>query len=251
LESINYNVKCIGAGPNDPELLTIKAMKAIKEADIIITPGIQCTDIIKYLNAENKRVKLNWNEYDNHINLVLNNRDKKIVRLYSGDPTLYGSLYVFINDLRYHKIPFEIIPGVTSAFYASSIINLEYTISRYLIPNGRSLLLTTYASNPEFKNQIQGKPNLVIYMNEEYCMKDMSKDLSDIYGGDTICIVFHDRRLGYRDYKPVIREVKIKDLSDYNILEYEYNTLILISHSYERYKNIISPIIMHKIVKGI
>lgn len=229
-------VKCIGIGPNDPELITVKALKAIKNADVILGLKNQSEDIIKYYGLEDKTIMLEYNEHKKFIEYAL--LYKKVVKFYNGDPSLYSEMFLFIHNLRCMNIKFEIIPGVTSAFYAAALLELEYTIPSFLNGNARSLLITSYRWNPKFKDQIQGSPSSVIYMNVKEDMDSICKILSEVYGEDTKCIVFAQIRNGYLNYKFIKNILKIKELNGYDIESCGHNNMIIVSHSYN---SIIKP----------
>lgn len=231
------DIICIGAGLNDPELITVKGLKELKNADIIILPDEQCDYLIEYYKPKGKHIRLHWDKFDELLKIVLENRDKKIVKLYTGDPSLFSSMFDFINNLRILNIPFKIIPGVTSAFYAASLLKLEYTTASYWSENSRSLLLTTAFRNPKFKEHIQGSPSVILYMNED--MEYICSSLSDVYGEETECIVVHEKEYN---------KIKIKELKEYDIMKYGYNNMIIISHSFKVKEKMIRN---KKIVKGV
>jgi len=231
-------ITCIGIGPNDPELITVKALKAINNADVILGLKNQSEDIIEYYNIKFKTILLEYNEHKKFIEYAILNRNKNVVKFYNGDPSLYSEMFLFIHNLKCMNIKFEIIPGITSAFYASSWLELEYTIPPFLNDNARSLLITSYLWNPKFKEQIKGAPSAVIYMNKQESMKKICDILSDVYGEETKCIIFAQIRNGYLDYKFIKNIIKIKELGEYDIKSCGHNNMIIVSHSYN---SIIKP----------
>jgi precorrin-2/cobalt-factor-2 C20-methyltransferase len=138
---------CIGCGPGDPELLTIKALNLIKEADVIFVPtsksdkpSIALSIVSKYINKSTKIINLvfpmvkdknslkeYWKKNTIEISEMVRT-GKKTLYLTVGDPSLYSTwIYIHRELKNNHKdIEVEIIPGITSifAFAAESKISL-------------------------------------------------------------------------------------------------------------------------------
>jgi precorrin-4 methylase len=227
-------ITCIGIGPNDPELITVKALRAIENADLIIGLKNQSEDIIKYYELEDKTIMLEYNEHEMFIDYAIQYRDENLVKFYNGDPSLYSEMFLFIHNLKCMNIDFEIIPGVTSAFYASALLKMEYTIPSFINRDARSLLITSYWSNPKFGTQIKGSPNVVIYMTKQENLRNMCYELSSVYGNSKKCIVFTQKRNGYLDYEIITDTMTIEELKDYTICG--HNNMIIISHSLDSIK---------------
>lgn len=113
----------VGAGPGDPELLTIKALKAIESADAVVYDRLVSEAIVAlipqgtprfYAGKSCKQKAMTQDEI--HVLLVaLAKTGKNVVRLKGGDPLLFGRGGEEALELRKHHISFEIIPGITSA----------------------------------------------------------------------------------------------------------------------------------------
>ncbi|MCJ7636601.1 MAG: precorrin-2 C(20)-methyltransferase [Nitrososphaeraceae archaeon] len=138
---------CVGCGPGDPELLTIKALNLIKEADVIFVPtsksdkpSIALSIVAKYINKSTKIINLvfpmikdknslkeYWIKNTSEISEMVRT-GKKTLYLTVGDPSLYSTwIYIHRELKNNHKdIEIEIIPGITSifAFAAESKISL-------------------------------------------------------------------------------------------------------------------------------
>ncbi len=137
----------IGAGPGDPELLTIKGQKAIQIADIIIYAGSLVNRRILDYARENAEIH---NSASMNLGEILEIMDeetqkgKTIARVHTGDPSIYGAIGEQIQFLKENKIDFEIIPGVSSLFGAAAALETELTlpeISQTVIitrPHGRT-----------------------------------------------------------------------------------------------------------------
>ena len=121
----------IGAGPGDPELLTIKGQNAIKNADIIIYAG---SLVNKEILSVAKETAMIYNSASMNLDEILNIMDKEtkkgkiVARVHTGDPSIYGAIGEQIEFLRHNDITFEIIPGVSSLFATAAALESELTL---------------------------------------------------------------------------------------------------------------------------
>ena len=124
-------VSFIGAGPGDPELITVKGMKAIQQADIVIYAGSLVSE--KILGYAKEGAEIHNSAYMNleETTKVIIDGVKaggKIVRVHTGDPSLYGAILEQIAPLEEAGISYEIIPGVSSAFASAAYLKAELTL---------------------------------------------------------------------------------------------------------------------------
>ncbi|WP_375722799.1 uroporphyrinogen-III C-methyltransferase [Arcobacter sp. KX21116] len=124
-----------GAGPGDPELLTLKAINAIRNADIIVYDRLVNKEILnyakkdvalKYVGKENKKHTVPQNEI-NEILFQASQKYENVVRLKGGDPFVFGrggeeAIYLFERDVK-----FEIIPGISSSVAVASYAGIPVT----------------------------------------------------------------------------------------------------------------------------
>ena len=130
--NIKYNpVLFIGAGPGDPDLITVKGMNALKQADLIIYTGsLVPKKLLTWARPEAEAL----NSASMHLDEIIEKirvsyfKGKKVVRLHTGDPSLYGAILEQFKELEKLSIKFETIPGVTAAFAAAASMNMEYTL---------------------------------------------------------------------------------------------------------------------------
>ena len=124
-------VAFIGAGPGDPELLTVKAQRLICQADVIIyadslIPPEICVgarpDAVIYQSAT-----LTLEETTVLI-CAAAERGQHVARLQSGDPSVYGALHEQLVMLDRHGITYYIVPGVSSVFAAAALLGVELTV---------------------------------------------------------------------------------------------------------------------------
>lgn len=132
-------ISFVGAGPGDPELLTIKAMERIKEADMIIHAGsLVNPEILKYAKEDAEIYDSKDMVLEDIAGLMIKGfrAGKKVVRLQTGDLSLYSSLAEQITPLEAEGIDIEIIPGISSFQAASASLKKEYTV-----PGGTQTLI--------------------------------------------------------------------------------------------------------------
>ena len=129
-------VYLIGAGPGDPELITVKAVNILKKADVIIYDRLANEEILEYapdakLIYVGKKAGEHYKSQEEINQIIVNEaKDKNnniIVRLKGGDPFVFGRGGEEILDLINENISFEIIPGVTSAIGVPTTIGLPVT----------------------------------------------------------------------------------------------------------------------------
>lgn len=117
------SVTLVGAGPGDPELLTLKAMRALQSADVILFDDLISPEILELARREAKRMlvgkrggRTSCRQEDiNRMMLGLARAGKRVVRLKSGDPSVFGRSGEEIAALQQAGIPVSVIPGITAA----------------------------------------------------------------------------------------------------------------------------------------
>ena len=129
------SVALAGAGPGDPELLTLKALRALQSADVVLYDDLVSPAIVDMARREAEKIPVGKRGYQpscrqDHIvsQLVsLAGQGKRVVRLKGGDPMIFGRANEEIAALRAARIPIEIIPGVTAALGAAAGLQISLT----------------------------------------------------------------------------------------------------------------------------
>ena len=126
-------VYLVGAGPGDPELITVKGYKALKRADVIFYDRLVNIELIRDLDAEKffvgKKKHVHYYTQD-EINALLvrfAKEGKCVVRLKGGDPLIFGRGGEEMTELIKHGIDLEVIPGLTSATSVATGLGLPLT----------------------------------------------------------------------------------------------------------------------------
>lgn len=132
-------VYLVGAGPGDPELLTLKGKRVLEEADVVIYDRLVGDGVLEFVNPDAELVFVG-KESSNHsspqeeINRLISahaKRGKKVVRLKGGDPYIFGRGSEEATHLFNESIPFEVVPGVTAASGISAYAGIPLTDRRY------------------------------------------------------------------------------------------------------------------------
>jgi len=137
----------VGAGPGDPELITVRGRKLLDTADVLIYAGSLVNPALVATSPAPEKVDSWGMHLDNMVALMADRvrQGKTVVRLHSGDPALYGSIVEQIAELRKLDITVQIVPGVSSVFAAAAALTTEFTprgVSETLIitrPAGKTL----------------------------------------------------------------------------------------------------------------
>jgi len=125
------NVYFVGAGPGDPELITVKGKKSLETADIIIYAGsLVNPELLTYAQTETEIYNSASMTLDEVLDVMKKGckDDKKIVRLHTGDPSIYGAIREQMDALEKENIAFEVIPGVSSFVASAASIKKEFTL---------------------------------------------------------------------------------------------------------------------------
>ena len=128
------HVWLVGTGPGDPELLTLKARRLLHEADVVIHDRLVPQPILELARREATVIEVgkipygkSWKQEDINALLVEHGHSAQVVRLKSGDPGIFGRLDEEMDALDAGGVPFDIVPGVTSATAAAASIKTSLT----------------------------------------------------------------------------------------------------------------------------
>jgi len=131
-------ISIVGAGPGDPELLTIKALKRIQEADCILHDALVSEEILNLARPQAQRIyvgkiyqdgqdQTDRQEWINQLIIELAGKGQRVVRLKSGDPMIFGRGAEEIRFCIENSLNYEVIPGVTSALGAAALYGIPLT----------------------------------------------------------------------------------------------------------------------------
>ena len=177
----------IGAGPGDPELITVKGQRLVRGCPVILYAGSLVPAAV--LEGHSAEQVVNTAELDlNQIVALLkaaHDKGQDVARVHSGDPSLYGAIGEQIRRLRELDIPYEIVPGVTATAACAATLGCELTL-----PNiSQTLILTRFASKttmPEgeqLADLARHRATMAIHLGVRHLARIVD-ELRPHYGGD-------------------------------------------------------------------
>jgi precorrin-4/cobalt-precorrin-4 C11-methyltransferase len=121
----------VGAGPGDVDLITIKGRRLLEQADVVIYAGSLVWDEhLKFCKEGCQKYNSASMTLEEVMEVAINasKQGKKVVRLHTGDPTIYGAIREQMDYLKKHNIDYEVVPGVSSFTASCSVLKREFTL---------------------------------------------------------------------------------------------------------------------------
>ncbi len=185
----------VGAGPGDPELITVKGQKALQKADVVIYAGsLVPQELLQWTRPGSTSLSSASMNLEEIIATIATawSAGKRVVRLHTGDPSLYGAIFEQMAELQQRGITYKIIPGVTAAFAAAAALGIEYTLPEV----SQTLILTRMAGRTPVPRQedlvalASHQASMAIYLSISM-IDEVASILSDAYGADSRCAVVY------------------------------------------------------------
>lgn len=128
-------VSLVGAGPGDPELLTLRAVRALRSADVVLYDDLVSVPVLEFSRRESKRILVGKTGYGpackqteiNALMVKLAREGNRVVRLKSGEPMIFGRAGEEMDELRAAGIAFEVIPGISAVQAAAAELQVSLT----------------------------------------------------------------------------------------------------------------------------
>jgi precorrin-4/cobalt-precorrin-4 C11-methyltransferase len=206
----NHPVLFVGAGPGDPELITVKGQKALMAADVVVYAGSLVPEVLlKWTRAGTEAfnsASLNLEQIIATMTAAYS-EGKRVVRLHTGDPSLYGAVFEQMVELDKRGIPYKVIPGVTAAFAAAASLGIEYTLPEV----SQTLILTRMAGRtpvPErekLASLASHQASMAIYLSMSM-IDDVARILAAAYGEESPCAVVY--RASQPEEKLIVTQLK-------------------------------------------
>ncbi len=122
-------VTFVGAGPGDPELITVKGMKALQNAEVVLYTGsLVPKELLEWCREDTLIANSADMAYEDIFSFIKKHYHKNFIRLHTGDSSLFSTTAKQIEFLESEGIEYRSIPGVTASFGAAAAVNIEYTI---------------------------------------------------------------------------------------------------------------------------
>ena len=162
----------VGAGPGDPELLTLKALRVLQQADVVLHDSLVSREVLALVSREAELVdvgkragfKLLTQDEINSLLVSYAAQSEVVVRLKGGDPLLFGRASEEIEALRRANVPYEVVPGISAAFGAAAAAGISFTDRRA----ASQVLFTTFSRGDKVRalgwREITADTTLAIYM---------------------------------------------------------------------------------------
>lgn len=186
----------VGAGPGAVDLITVRGAELLKKADVIIYAGsLVNPELLNYAKKE----CIIYNSASMTLEEVINvmeesyKNNKMVVRLHTGDMSIYGAVREQSDILKSKNIPFESVPGVSSFLGAAAALNAEYTLPAV----SQTVILTRMAGRtgvPEkedIKLLASHKASMVIFLSSSMFGKLSEELISGGYMKDTPCAIVY------------------------------------------------------------
>lgn len=169
--TVTGKVFLVGAGPGDPDLLTVKALRLVQSAEVILHDDLVAPSILNLADANAEMVnvgkrcgtKIITQDEINALMISYARDHRVVVRLKSGDPLIFGRASEEMSALTGAGVPFEVVPGITAAFAAAAAIPCSLTdrnaASNVIFSTGHHAQSHNQDTVPEFEDVTR-----VVYM---------------------------------------------------------------------------------------
>jgi len=206
-------VYIVGAGPGDPELMTIKAAKLLAAADAIFyADSLVPPQLLKATNADAIKVRTANKTLEDILPQMVEQvrSGKVVVRLHDGDPCFYGATHEQMDALAREDIPFEIVPGVSAYQLAAARLGLELTVPGLV----QSIILTRISGRTqvpeaeELASLAAHQASLCLYLSARHVEAAQAKLMEHYDGEMPIAVCF---RVGWPDER--IWQVPLREMA--------------------------------------
>jgi len=250
----------VGCGPGDPDLITVKAKKLIQKADVVVYSGSLIPEPILKLCKKGKLHDAAKLVREEIFDLLYQNakKDKLVVRLHDGDPSIYGAIKEQIDNLEKKGIKSIVIPGVTAFLASAAALGMQLTL-----PGVTQTIIVTRAESrtkvpkrEKISELAKHKATLIFYLSIQLISKLVTEAIAGGYKKSTPVAVVY--RASWPDQKIIkgtlgdiakkIKEEKITRTAIVIISDvidpetYEYSKLYdkEFSHGYRKAKKAIN-----------
>jgi precorrin-4/cobalt-precorrin-4 C11-methyltransferase len=197
--SLYFPVQIVGAGPGDPELITLRGQRLLSEADVVFYTGSLVPEsLLRHCRLEVEAIDTRSLTLETLLPQMIERvkAGQRVVRLQDGDPALYGALQELLLSLGEAGIPFEIVPGVSAFQLAAARLQVELTIPELV----QTIILTRVSGRtqvPEAEalaSLAAHRASLCLYLSARH-VEQAQAELLTHYPADTPVAICH--RLGW------------------------------------------------------
>jgi precorrin-4/cobalt-precorrin-4 C11-methyltransferase len=217
----------VGAGPGDPELLTVKAARLLTSCRICIYAGsLVSPGVMDIVSGKAERYDSAAMSLEEIIRVCRDAQERNIdvIRLHSGDPSIYGAIREQMNQLDRLGILYEVVPGVSAFQAAAAALRAELTapeVAQTIIltrTGGR----TPMPAQQELENLARSQATLCIFLSG-HKIEEVVATLTASYGGDCPCaVVYHaswpDQKIIEGTLNDIAGKVRITDIGQTSLI---------------------------------
>lgn len=206
-ELLKPAVYIVGAGPGDPDLLTVKAQKLLARADVILyADSLVPKQILQGARADAEIIGTANQTLEEILPVMISRvrEGRSLVRLHSGDPSLYGAIHEQMQALAEAGIDFEIVPGISAFQDAAAKLKVELTVPglvQTIILTRVSGRATAVPPKEELESLAAHGASLCLYLSARH-VEDTQVRLMEFYPADLPVAICY--RLGWPDEKIVV-----------------------------------------------
>ncbi|MGY5151385.1 MAG: precorrin-4 C(11)-methyltransferase [Candidatus Nitrosopumilus sp. bin_6a] len=248
----------VGCGPGDPELITVKAKKLIQKADIVVYSGSLIPDPILKLCKKGKLYDAAKLVREEIFDLLYKNakKDKLVVRLHDGDPSIYGAIKEQIDNLEKKGIKSIVVPGVTAFLASAAALGMQLTLpgvtQTIIVTRGESR--TKVPKREKISELAKHKATLIFYLSVQLISKLVTEAIAGGYKKSTpVAVVYRaswpDQKIIKSTLGDIAKKIKEEKITRTAIViisdvidpeTYEYSKLYdkKFSHGYRKAKKI-------------
>jgi precorrin-4/cobalt-precorrin-4 C11-methyltransferase len=195
----------VGAGPGDPELITVKGRKALENADVVVYAGsLVPDDVLVWTHSQCEKHNSAHMDLQEQIRVMTEAHaaGKKVVRLHTGDPSLYGAIGEQMKELSARGISYTVVPGVSSFLAAAAALPTELTlpgISQTVILT-RAPGRTPVPEKENLKSLAIHNATMVVFLSSGL-LEETTRDLLTHYAPETPAAIV--QRASWKEQKVV------------------------------------------------
>ena len=246
----------VGCGPGDPELITVKAKKLIQKADVVVYSGSLIPDPILKLCKKGKLYDAAKLVREEIFALLYKNakKDKLVVRLHDGDPSIYGAIKEQIDNLEKKGIKSTVIPGITAFLASAAALGTQLTL-----PGVTQTIIVTRAESrtkvqkkKKISELAKHKATLIFYLSVHLLSKLVKEAITGGYKKSTpVAVVYRaswdDQKIVKGTLNDIVKKIQDEKITRTAIViisdviqpqSYEYSKLYdkKFSHGYRKAK---------------